>query len=339
MPSPTLRQRLRIRRAALHAAAIDSAAHALARVRYAMPDAHPKRFHVSVTRDVRYGPDGKSHHHLDVYVPARAMRPLPVVMYVHGGGFSMLSKDTHYVMAMSLARRGYLVFNINYRLGPKHVYPAPLEDASEALVWVQRNAARFGGDPSRIALAGESAGGNLVAALSLVTSKRFSEPFARRLFDANVAVRATVCTYPYLDMTDIGRYLAHPKIPFWAKGMLFDATCAYVGHDAFAPSGAALLASPLLVLEGGFVPERPLPPFFLSAGTRDPLLEHSRRLKSVLTTLGVESELLIAPGEIHGYDAMVWRKAAQEKWDRAHLFLARHMGEIAVADEPPALAG
>ena len=79
----------------------------------------------------------------------------------------MLSKDTHRVMALAYARRGYVVFTINYRLGPEHLFPAPLEDASpHALVWVREHCARFGGDPSRLAIAGESAGANLVTALT-----------------------------------------------------------------------------------------------------------------------------------------------------------------------------
>jgi len=114
---------------AARAFAMDRAAHAFARIRYAMPDAHPERhtFACCATSLPRYE---RREHLLDAYVPARHLKPLPVVMYVHGGGFAMLSKDTHYVMAMAFARRGYLVFNINYRLGPKHVFPEPLEDAA-----------------------------------------------------------------------------------------------------------------------------------------------------------------------------------------------------------------
>ena len=127
----------------------------------------------------------------------------------------MLSKETHRVMALSYARRGYLVFIINYRLGPKHLFPAPLEDAAEALLWVRDNCAYFGGDPSRIAIAGESAGGNLVTALALATSLRRPEPFARKLFDANVKLRATVATYGFLDPR-VARSLRGPPSPLAA---------------------------------------------------------------------------------------------------------------------------
>lgn len=320
----TFRQRLRLAEGHLRARTLDTWAHALAAVRYAMPDARPSRHALELAKDVVYGPSDAPHHRLDVWVPANAPRPRPVVMYVHGGGFGMLSKDTHRVMAMAIARRGYLLFNINYRQGIGFQYPIPLEDASTALLWVRRNAERWGGDPERIAIAGESAGGNLVTALAMAASRRHEEPFARRLYDADVPLRAVVATYPFLDMRGAHAYLRHPRLAPWLKWLVFDAAMSYVGDRVYAHDHHNL-ASPLVLLEEGWAPTRPMPPFFLSVGTRDPLLRDSKRLKAALDRLGVESEMIVAPGEIHGYDAMVWRRAAKEKWLRAHAFLARHM--------------
>lgn len=112
----TFAQRMRLKASAFRASALNHAVHAVARVRYAMPDAHPKKHGVAVMRNIVYGPTRSRDHQLDVYIPLLRSKPRPVVMYVHGGGFSMLSKDTHRVMAMAFARRGYIVFNINYRL-------------------------------------------------------------------------------------------------------------------------------------------------------------------------------------------------------------------------------
>ena len=307
--------------------AMDTTAHALARIRYAMPDAAPARFGIRVLKDVVYGPTRKREHRLDVYVPTRSPKPLPIVMYVHGGGFSMLSKDTHFVMAMAFARRGYLVFNINYRLGHGHPFPEPLEDVSEALLWVHRHAAEYGGDRERLAVAGESAGGNLVTALGIACAARLPEPFARRVFDANVPLRAVVATYPLLDLTDVETMMARERLPLYAQRLLYDAASAYLGPGAFdGSSESAPLASPLLLLERGLVTlRRDLAPFFLSVGTRDILLSHSKRMKAVLDRMGVQNELFVAPGEIHGFDAMVWRPAAREKWASVHKFLAPHM--------------
>jgi acetyl esterase len=313
-------------RGALYAAFADQAAHAFARVRYTMRDADPRRYDVVVHRDVAYADPGDVFHRLDVYIPARANRPMPVVMYVHGGGFSMLSKDTHRVMALAYARRGYLVFNINYRLGPKHRFPAPLADACEALAWVHERCEEYNGDPNRIAVAGESAGGNLVTSLAICCSASRPEPYARRIFDVNVPLKAVVATYPFLDLTDVDRFRVHPRIAFWTRDILTDAAVSYVGHDIHAEVRKNPLSSPLLVLERDVAWSRRLPPFFTNVGTKDPLLSHARRLKSALDRIDVPCELLVAPGEIHGYDAMVWRQAARHKWRRVYAFLERHVG-------------
>jgi acetyl esterase len=322
--SISLRERLRSAPTRLGVAAMDRAAHVFARLRYAMPDAHPSRFKLTLHRNVHYGPDAR-HHRLDVYAPARVPGALPVVMYVHGGGFSMLSKETHRVMAIAIARAGYLLFNIDYRQGPRHRYPAPLEDACRALQWVRDNCARYGGDPSRIAVAGESAGGNLVTALAVACSWRRPEPFARALFDAGVSLRAVVATYGFLDLGYTQEYLAHPKMSRWTKALLLDAARSYLGPDVRRAVERYPLASPLRIIEGGS-PDRPLPPFFASVGTKDPLLRCSKRLKAALDALGTECELHVSPGEIHGYDAMVWRPMARAKWLAAYAFLDAHMG-------------
>lgn len=302
---------------------VDAAAHTAARVRYAFPDAAPARFGVRVLHDVKYGDFEKNH--LDVYIPTSVPKPLPVVMYVHGGGFAMLSKETHRVMALSIARRGYLTFNIDYRQGMRNQFPAPLEDASRALLWVADNAARYGGDPERLAIAGESAGGNLVTALALAHAVKRPEPYARAVFDRNLPLRAVIATYPFLDVHDVHRWDAHPKMPRWVKNMLLDAATSYIGSRVFGPPDDDAMHSPLVLLENGATLDRPLPPFFLSVGTRDPLLAHSRRLKDELDRRGSACILHISPGEIHGFDAMVWREPAKEKWRAAHDFLASHL--------------
>ena len=320
----TFVQKLRLRATELRSAAVNHVAHAAARARYAMPDAQPEKYGVAVIRNLVYGPTSTSAHKLDVYVPTREPKPRPVVMYVHGGGFSMLSKDTHRVMAMAFARRGYLVFNVNYRLGLRNAFPAPLEDVSEALVWVRQHAAEYGGDPSRIVLAGESAGGNLVATLGIACATPLDAPFLKRVYDANISPLAVVSTYPFADVTAYERVMKHPKVPRWAKHMTFDAAASYMGAHVYHPAKLPRLASPLLLLEEPIALERPLAPFFLSVGTKDPLLEDSRRMKRALDALGVVSELHISPGEIHGFDAMVWRPAARKKWQAVHEFLSRH---------------
>ncbi len=144
----------------------------------------------------------------------------------------MLSKDTHRLMAVSIARAGYVVFNVNYRQGHRHPYPAPLEDVCRALLWVHSSCDQFGGDPSRIAVAGESAGANLVPARAGATAWRRPEPFARQVFDAGVALRAVIAAYGFLDLGHTPQYLMQPKLNSFSKAIIRDAARTYLGRRA-----------------------------------------------------------------------------------------------------------
>jgi acetyl esterase len=304
---------------------IDWSVHLGARVLYALPFADPARYGITLERDVPYRSTGSPWHRLDVYRPDM-IGTRPAVMYVHGGAFSTLSKDTHRVMALNFAARGYVVFNINYRLAPEAPYPAPLEDAAAALEWVTRNAHRFGADPARIVLAGESAGANIITALMVSATEPRPEPFARRIFDMAPPVRAALPIYGLLDLHDLHRFTAHPRLAPWLKSMIIDAGASYVGRPLRERALAAPLASPLRLLSAPpSDAARPLPPFFAAAGTADPLLDDSRRLVVAVESRGGLCRLAVFPGEIHGFNALLWRKAAQDKWRAVGEFLRHHI--------------
>ncbi|MBW1683158.1 MAG: alpha/beta hydrolase, partial [Deltaproteobacteria bacterium] len=98
---------------------------------------------------------------------------LPVVVYFHGGGWVICNIDTHDSLCRFLAHETEtLVISVGYRLAPEHKYPAALEDAYAAIRWVHESGKRVGADPGRIAVAGDSAGGNLAAAVSLMARDR-----------------------------------------------------------------------------------------------------------------------------------------------------------------------
>jgi acetyl esterase len=107
-------------------------------------------------------------------VPVRVYRPspddgLPVVVYLHGGGWTIGSIDIYDPVTRMLANAAdAIVVSVDYRLAPEHPYPQPLDDCWTALEWVTKNAAQFEGDASRIAIAGDSAGGNLAAVCALM---------------------------------------------------------------------------------------------------------------------------------------------------------------------------
>jgi acetyl esterase len=319
MSSPSLVGRIRARAGRRIA---DATWWWLAQARH-LPPARPERHGVERLEGIPYRDGGQAEHTLDVYRPVEREGPLPVVLYVHGGGFRILSKDTHWLMAIAFARRGYVVFNIDYRLAPAHPFPAASEDACAALAWVMENAARFGGDPGRLVLAGESAGANLVTGLAIASSWPRPEPWARRVWDAGARPRAVVPVCGILQVTDVDRFARRRRLSSFLQDRLHEVEDAYLPPSH--PRGAARdLADPLVWLESAGPPVRPLPPFLTGVGTADVLLDDTRRLKAALDRLGAPCVVKYYRGEIHAFHALVWRANARAFWRETFAFLERY---------------
>ncbi len=303
----------------------------LARAGRLHPRARPAHHRVEVEPDLRYRPGAGAEHVLDVYRPIGRPGPLPVVFYVHGGAFQILSKDTHWIMGLAFARHGYLVVNISYRLAPQHRFPAAIDDTCAAWLWLLNEVERLGGDRTRIAVAGESAGGNLITALTLATVQRRAEPYARAVFDAGVVPRAALPFCALLEVSRSERFAQRRPVPGWIDGVMRGVESAYLGD---APPADRDLADPLVAFEraalapgivgGAGAFDRQLPPFFAPVGTRDPLLDDTRRLEKALARLRVPCEARYYPDEIHAFHALVWRRQARHCWRDALAFLDRY---------------
>jgi len=303
------------------------------------PLTDPARHNVRVIRDVAYTDSGRAAHRLDVYQPTIHKGPWPVVFYVHGGGFRLLSKDTHWIMGLAYARMGYVVFNVSYRLAPKHPYPAALQDVCAGYRWLIDNAAVYGGDLSRLIVAGESAGANLVTALSIATCYQRPEPWARAVYDLDVVPNVAVPSCGIFQVSNARRFARRRRMPRWIDIALRDVSGVYLDRVNITRSGQLDLADPLIVFERGDEPERPLPAFFIPVGTKDPLLDDTRRLARALGQLGVPSRAVYYPGEIHAFHAMVWRRAARRCWRDTFAFIDRHLREPAKSGHNRGLRG
>ena len=234
-------------------------------------------------------------------------------------------------MAYILATRGYQVVMPNYRQGPVHAFPAPFLDASRALEWCfEEGTSRHQVDAGRFALMGDSAGANIASALALALHQPRSEHFARRLYERGYSVRCVLPRYGVLDMVDMERFYRRPdrakKMAPWVQRELRWVASSYVGHPRHVRAREAELASPLRLLEAP-APEgaRPLPPFFIAVGTKDPLLPDSRRLVDALRLKGVEVRYEVYPGELHAFDVLIHRRNAQAKWAACFDFLDTHL--------------
>ena len=316
---------------------VDKAANHFSRLGYGvLPWVVQSWRRVHVEHNVPYRNTRKRSHLLDIYRPRDAGGLLPSIVYIHGGAFSMMSKDTHRIMAYVLAAQGYQVFNINYRLGPVHAYPKPLKDAMAALEWVIDNGAKYGADTDRVALIGESAGANLTAALAYCATHPRPEPFARSIFERDISIACVAPLYGLLDLHDVQRFWRDPdksrRMASWIKGEIRGTAYSYLGRRVKRALQFPL-ASPLRLFEKAAVPgSRPLPPFFTTVGTADPLLGDTIRLSDALHQRDTECELHVFRGEIHAFNVLLWRAAAREQWGALFDFLDKHMhGTVAEA--------
>ncbi len=244
-----------------------------------------------------------------------------MVLYVHGGAFQNMSKETHWLMALLWAREGYLVLNVDYRLAPEHPFPAGPSDAARALEWAHGHASELGGDPRRILLTGESAGANLVTAVALATAYRRPEPWARDLFDADIRPVACIPTCGMFDVHGVERFDDQGIDP-WIQLHMRGIEARYAPGDPDDP--ALALASPVRVLERADAPDRSLPPFMTLVGTRDPIRSDTYRLNAALERLGVPCETRTYVGEIHAFHGyQLWRKHARRAWQHQYDFARR----------------
>lgn len=120
---------------------------------------------LTIERGLAYGPEAR--HRLDLYRPAGAAGPLPVVVFLYGGGWDQGRREDYLFVGEALARQGFLVAVPDYRLFPQVLFPAFLQDGARALAWVREQAAARGGDTERLFLLGHSAGAYNAAFLAL----------------------------------------------------------------------------------------------------------------------------------------------------------------------------
>lgn len=294
------------------------------------PEGRLSGYGLEIERNIDYRGTGLVAHRLDAWRPPGTSKG--TVLFVHGGGFRILSKDTHWMMALMFARAGYLVFSINYRLAPKDPFPAGLEDTMAAYRWVVDNAHRFGGDPDRLVLAGESAGANLILGLTLALCSDLSPPCSSEVaselglvLEQSPRPKAVLPACGLLEVTRPERYLDRPEVPRLVKDRLAHICGQYLGPWGTDPRPETALSSPVCVLEGTR-DLRGFPPAYLPVGDKDPILEDTRRLARALDRRGLHHVLDVYPGQPHAFHALFWRPAAQACWSAQLQFVEEVLG-------------
>ena len=219
-----------------------------------------------------------------IYRPS-AQTGLPIVLYMHGGGWVVGSIATHDNVCRKLANRARaVVVSVGYRLAPENKFPAALEDVYTALQWVHAESGAFGGDPGRIAVSGDSAGGNLAAAVCLVTRDR-----------GGPAVRFQALFYPGLDASNLDResYRLNGKGYYLTKSGIEHVIPLYVNKAAEVLDP---YVSPLLTKD-----VRGLPPGLVITAEFDPLLSEGEAYAARLSESGISCRAHRYNGMIHGF--------------------------------------
>ena len=249
-----------------------------------------------------------------VYRP-EATGPHPVILFIHGGGWVVCDLETHDPVCRHLCvGTGMTVISIDYRLAPEHPFPAAIDDCMAVLRWAAANATSLGVDPTRIAVAGDSAGGNLAAALAIRTRD-----------EVGPALAAQLLVYPVIDRPGShASYAENDAFGLSEAGMqiYWNYYAAPVGHP---------LAEPIRVALTG------LPPAFVLTAQYDVLRDEGEAYAAALAGAGVAVTKTRYPGVIHGFFSLpgLVPAATTAMQDACNWLRARLGRSVEIADLRP----
>ena len=248
-----------------------------------------------------------------IYTPGNASGPLPVIVYIHGGGWVIADLDTYESSAMALAKKtGAIVASVEYRRAPEFRFPAAHDDTFAAYKWTLENAAKFGGDPKRVAIAGESAGGNMAIDVAIrARDEKVQAPLHMLLV---YPVAGTDLTTPSYKQNEHAVPLSKPAMEWFVKNTI--QSPADLQDPRLNVYGKADLAG--------------LPPATIINAEIDPLASDGQLLAEKLRVAGVKVTHELYKGVTHeffGMDAVVGNAAKAQD-------LAARKLKAALADTP-----
>jgi acetyl esterase/lipase len=265
---------------------------------------------VHIFRNITYATHEDRDLQLDFYLPNTYDKPLPIVIWIHGGGW--VGGERSPCPIARLATRGYAVASVSYRLsqGKKtEVFPAALHDCKAAVRWLRVNAWRFGCDPDRIGVWGASAGGHIAALVGSVQDDAELEGSVG-ITTVSSRVQAVCLLFPATDLVNLEEeHDDHWQINLVASALLH-------GKPSDKPE-LARAASPITHVSKDDAP------FCFIHGTADAIIPYtqSERMHKALIACGVDSTLVLIEGMPHG-NATLGRVDLR---DAAHQFLDKHL--------------
>lgn len=238
--------------------------------------------------DVPYGPDGRDTT-LDVFTPEAGDEPLPTVVWIHGGAWISGYKEDVRPYVRMIAAEGYTTVALNYTVAPERTYPTAVTQLNEALAFLVAQAAEYRIDPSRIVIAGDSAGANLTTQLALLTT---NPAYAADLgLDPALTpeqLRAVVLNCGIYDVSGVPD---SPGLAGWGFRM---ALWSYLGDRDWVHTVGARQMSTIDSMTADF------PPAWISGGNGDPLTRsQAQPLAAKLDALGVDVTTLFFPDDLY----------------------------------------
>jgi acetyl esterase/lipase len=239
----------------------------------------------TIFRDVVYCAPDNAAQDLDIFFPAESDKPAPAVIYVHGGAWRSCDKDSAFFFPLmkSLQNAGFLVAAINYRLAPRHLFPAQIIDARCAVRFLRQFAADLHIDPDRIGAFGDSAGGHMVSLMGLAGESAGWD--TAEYSGISSQVQAVVNLY---GISDVSKVFGHDGSNIWPEVFNVD------GDDNDPRLKAA---SPLTYIHSS------TPPFLIIHGDKDAVVpyEHSVWLHGALKQAGSQVEFLTVKNADHQF--------------------------------------
>ncbi len=275
---------------------------------------------VRIVRDITYASVGERKLQLDLYLPDNYSAPLPIVIWIHGGGW--VGGDRSPCPIARLATRGYAVASVSYRLSQgaaDETFPAALHDGKAAVRWLRVNAWRFGCDEKRIGVWGASAGGHIAALLGTVQNDPALEGTVG-ITDVSSRVQAVCALFPATDLV----HLEEAHDDYWKINLV--ASALLHGKPSEKPE-LAKAASPIEHVS------KDAAPFCFIHGKADHIIPYmqSERMHQALLAVGADSTLVLIEGMPHGNATL----SRPELRDAAHQFFDQHLKPMNPAKTGP----
>ncbi len=260
---------------------------------------------VKVSKNLEYAKTDGKPLLLDLFVPEDAKGKLPLIVWIHGGGWVEGNKENP--PALIFLKKGYAVASINYRLAPQAIFPAQIQDCKASIRFLRANAAKYNIDPDRIGVWGGSAGGHLVALLGVTGDAKDLEGNGGNA-GVSSKVQAVCDFFGPTDFTKIKelRMSADPKIEQKLKDLKLDSDnnvlAKLLGGPIDKNTEKAEQASPVWYLKSLKSDKKDYPPFLIMHGDKDPVVpvEQSVEFNDALKAAGLDSTLRVYKGAGHG---------------------------------------